>query len=72
MTAMSRTVKSAIFYSAIGIAAGVGIILIIAYSQTVRGMFQHLVGEEDDDDNSSNPNAEETLGSVPTLRFLTH
>jgi hypothetical protein len=70
MTAMSRTVKSAIFYSAIGIAAGVGIILIIAYSQTVRGMFQHLVGEEDDD--SSYPNAEETLGSVPTLRFLSH
>ena len=44
MTAMSRTVKSAIFFSVIGIATGVGIMLLIVDDQTLRGIFQPLVG----------------------------
>ena len=45
MTAMSRTVKSAIFFSVIGIATGVGIMLLIIDDQTLRGIFRPLVGE---------------------------
>ena len=45
MTAMSRTVKSAIFFSVIGIATGVGIMLLIVDDQTLRGIFRPLVGE---------------------------
>ena len=44
MVAMSRTVKSAIFYSAVGIAAGIGIMLLIVDDQTLQGIFQPLVG----------------------------
>jgi hypothetical protein len=45
MTAMSRTVKSAIFFSVIGIATGVGIMLLIIDDQTLRGIFRPLLGE---------------------------
>ena len=44
MVIMSRTVKSAIFFSAVGIAFGLGIILVILGDQTLRGIFQPLVG----------------------------
>lgn len=49
MTAMSRTVKSAIFFSAIGIAVGVGIMLVIVDDQTLGRIFQPLVGGSSDD-----------------------
>jgi hypothetical protein len=45
MVAMSRTVKSAIFFSAVGIAVGLGITLVILGDQNLRSMFQPLVGE---------------------------
>ena len=44
MVGMSRTVKSAIFFSAVGIAVGLGIILVILGDQTLRGIFQPLFG----------------------------
>ena len=44
MVAMSRTTKSAIFYSVIGIAVGVGVMFLLVDHQTLRGMFQPLVG----------------------------
>ncbi|HWS20507.1 MAG TPA: PKD domain-containing protein [Nitrososphaera sp.] len=44
MVAMSRTVKSAIFFSAVGIAVGLGIMLVILGDQTLRSIFQPLVG----------------------------
>jgi hypothetical protein len=44
MTAMSKTVKSAIFFSAIGIAVGIGIMLLIVDDQTLGRIFQPLVG----------------------------
>jgi len=49
MTAMSSNVKSAIFFSAIGIAAGEGIMLLIVDAQTLLGIFQPLVGESSED-----------------------
>ncbi len=44
MVAMSRTAKSAISYSIIGIAVGVGIMFLLVDHQTLREMFQPLVG----------------------------
>ena len=44
MVIMSRAVKSAIFFSAVGVAVGLGIILVIVGNQTLRGIFQPLVG----------------------------
>jgi hypothetical protein len=44
MTAMSKTVKSAIFFSVIGIAVGIGITLLIVDDQTLGRIFQPLVG----------------------------
>ena len=44
MVIMSRAVKSAIFFSAVGIAVGLGIMLLIVNNQTLRGIFQPLVG----------------------------
>lgn len=41
---MSRTLKSAIFFSAVGIAVGLGIMLVIMGNQTLRSIFQPLVG----------------------------
>jgi hypothetical protein len=44
MNVMSKTVKSAIFFAIIGIAVGVGLILLIGNNQTLRGIFQPLAG----------------------------
>ena len=49
MTAMSKTVKSAIFFSAIGIAVGIGIMLLIVDDQTLGRIFQPLVGGSSED-----------------------
>lgn len=46
---MSRAVKSAIFFSAVGIAVGLGIMLVIVGNQTLRGIFQPLVGGSSSD-----------------------
>jgi PKD repeat protein len=64
MIAMSRTVKSAIFYSAIAIAiaAGVGIIV---YNQTLGTIFQRTADEEEEGSSYLG-------GSVPTLGFISH
>jgi hypothetical protein len=52
MIAMSRTVKSAVFFSAIGIAVGIGIILLIVDAQTLVRIFQPLlVGGTNDGNN---------------------
>ena len=64
MTVMSRTLKSALFFSAIGIVAGVGIILIVGYSQIMEAIFQRTADEENGGTNLG--------GSVPTLGFLTY
>lgn len=53
MVAMSSTVKSAIFFSAIGIAAGIGIMLLID-DQTLLGIFDPLVGESVDNEQGGN------------------
>lgn len=55
MIAMSRTVKSAIFFSAIVIVAGIGIMLLIVDDQTLRGIFQPLVDESSDNEQGGNP-----------------
>jgi hypothetical protein len=63
MTAMSRTVKSAIFFSVIGIATGVGIMLLIIDDQTLRGIFRPLVGESSNnklEDNAFHLQSEKT------------
>lgn len=54
MIAMSRTVKSAIFFSAIGIVAAVGIMLVIVDDQTLRWIFQPLVSESSDNKQGDN------------------
>ena len=54
MVAMSSTVKSAIFFSAIGIAAGIGIMLLIVDDQTLLGIFNPLVGESVDNEQGGN------------------
>ncbi len=56
MVAMSRTVKSAIFFSAIGIAAGIGIMLLIVDYQILLGIFQPLVGGSSDDNDQGDSN----------------
>ena len=48
MIAMSTTTKLAIIFSAIGIAAGIGITLVTVYNQTLVLMFQRLVSENGD------------------------
>jgi PKD domain len=54
MVGMSRTVKSAIFFSAVGIAVGLGIMLLIVNNQTLRGIFQPLVGGSSSDKQGGN------------------
>jgi len=49
MVIMSRAVKSAIFFSAVGIAVGLGIMLVIVGNQTLRGIVQPLVGGSSSD-----------------------
>jgi len=56
MVAMSRTVKSAIFFSAIGIAAGIGIMLLLVDYQTLGRIFQPLVGGSSDDNEQGDNN----------------
>jgi hypothetical protein len=63
MTAMTRKAKMAIIFSAIGAAVAIGITIVIVYNQTVREMFQRLVGGEEED-------ASNSLNSEPTLGFL--
>ncbi len=45
---MSRTAKSVIFYSVIGISAGIGIMFLVVDDQTLRGLFQQIVGQSSD------------------------
>ena len=42
MVAMSRTAKSAIFYSVIGIAVGVGIMFLLVDHQTLREKYEFV------------------------------
>jgi PKD repeat protein len=54
MVAMSRTAKSAIFYSIIGIAIVIGVILLLVDTEILVGMFQLGVNEDNDNNNPSN------------------
>jgi hypothetical protein len=65
MTAMSRTVKSIIFFSGVGIAVGIGVTVLIVYNPTVGTMF--FQGTADEENGSSYPG-----GSVPALGYLTY
>jgi hypothetical protein len=64
MVAISRAAKSAIFYSAIGIAVVVDVMFFVVYNQTLGTMFQRTADEENDSSYLG--------GSVPTLGYLTH
>ena len=57
MIAMSRTVKSAIFFSAIGIAVGIGIMLLIVDAQTLGRIFQPLLVGGTNDGNNQGGNS---------------
>jgi len=54
--ALSKTVKSAIFYSIIGIAIGIGLILLLVGTENLVGLFQ--IGASEDNDNINNPLAD--------------
>ena len=54
---MSKTVKSAIFYSIIGIAIGIGLILLLVDTENLVGLFQ-IGASEDNDNNNNNPLAD--------------
>ena len=54
MVAMSSTVKSAIFFSAVGIAAVIGIMLLIVDDQTLLGVINPLIGESVDNEQGGN------------------
>jgi PKD domain len=56
MVAMSRTAKLAIFYSIIGIAIGIGLILLLVDTEILVGLFQ--IGASEDNDNNNNPLAD--------------
>ena len=56
MVAMSRAAKLAIFYSIIGIAIGIGLILLLGDAEILVGLFQ--IGISDDNDNNNNPLAD--------------
>lgn len=53
MTVMSRTVKSAVFFSAIAIAVGIGVTLIMTSNQTLAGIFQLGPSEQEDNENAT-------------------
>jgi hypothetical protein len=53
MTAMSRTVKSAVFFSAIAIAVGIGVTLVMTSNQTLAGIFQLGPSEQEDNENAT-------------------
>jgi hypothetical protein len=57
MIAMSRTVKSAVFFSAIGIAVGIGIMLLIVDAQTLVRIFQPLLVGGTNDGNNQGGNS---------------
>ena len=54
---MSRAARLAIFYSIIGIAIGIGLILLLVDTEILVGLFQIGVSE-DNDDNNNNPLAD--------------
>ena len=56
MFALSRTLKSAIFFGAIVIAAGIGILLLVVDAQTLGRIFQPLVGGGSSNDNRQGGN----------------
>jgi len=66
MTAMSRQVKMAIIFSAIGAAVGIGVTIAIVYNQTVVALFQRIAGEDDD----SNQFDEEPLGFLSYYKAI--
>lgn len=66
MTAMSKTVKSAIFYIAVGIAVVVGIMFFIVYTQNLGTPFFQRAADEE------NGGSDSLGGSVPTLGYLIH
>jgi len=47
MISMSRTVKSIIIFSAVGIAVGIGVTMLIVYNPTVGTMFFQRASDED-------------------------
>jgi hypothetical protein len=53
MTVMSRTVKSAVFFSAIAIAVGIGVTLVMTSNQTLAGIFQLGSSEQEDNENAT-------------------
>jgi PKD domain len=53
MTVMSRTVKSAVFFSAIAIAVGIGVTLVMTSNQTLAGIFQLGLSEQEDNENAT-------------------
>ena len=57
MITMSRAARLAIFYSIIGIAIGIGLILLLVDTEILVGLFQIGVSE-DNDDNNNNPLAD--------------
>ena len=61
---MSRTINSALFFSTVAIAVGIGIIFFVVYNQNLGTMFQGPADEEYDSSYLG--------GSVPTLGYLTH
>ena len=58
MVAMSRTAKLAIFYSIIGIAIGIGLILLLVDTEILVGLFQIGASEDNDNNNNNNPLAD--------------
>ena len=57
MVTMSRAAKLAIFYSIIGIAIGIGLILLLVDTENLVGLFQ-IGASEDNDNNNNNPLAD--------------
>ena len=53
MTVMSRTVKSAVFFSAIAIAVGIGVTLVMTSNQTLAGILQLGPSEQEDNENAT-------------------
>jgi hypothetical protein len=66
MIAMSRTIKSVIFYSAIGIAAVVGIMLFVVNNQTLGTIFLQRASDEEKGSGTYSG------GSASTLGYLIH
>lgn len=56
MVAISTTAKSAIFYSIIGIVAGIGIMLLVFGNQTFQQVFLSLTGQSSENKQADNNN----------------